>query len=241
MKFSIITPSLNQGEFIKDCIESVLSQNYNNFEHIIVDGGSTDNTINIIKNYSHLKLLTGSDSGPASAINRGFKVASGDILAWLNCDDYYDSNVFEKILNVFKSNLNVKFVYGNLTFVNKEKKIVKRDKTKRFNFNSLINISPDIRQPCSFYKKGLVEQVQYLNENIKIVFDLDFFIKMSKISEPYYIDENLAFYRDHDSTLTRVNIRKQGWEIYKVCRKYNAKLFTPVTRLILYRLIKGNL
>ena len=114
MKISIITPSLNQGNYIKDCIESVINQNYNNFEHIIIDGDSDDNTFEVINNYNHLRVVREKDSGPASAINKGFKLASGEIVAWLNADDYYDSNVLQKINSVFEENPKVEFVYGNL-------------------------------------------------------------------------------------------------------------------------------
>lgn len=239
MKISIITPSLNQGNYIKDCIESVINQNYNNFEHIIIDGDSDDNTFEVINNYNHLRVVREKDSGPASAINKGFKLASGEIVAWLNADDYYDSNVLQKINSVFEENPKVEFVYGNLTFVNEKKNILFRDKSKSFSYDSLINKSPDIRQPSSFYKTDLIKKVKYLDEDLKIVFDYDLFIKMAKISEPFYTDENISFYRDYPDTITRKNVRKQALEIWKVSMRHGGKLISPITKLVLYRLIKG--
>lgn len=239
MKFSIITPSLNQGKFIRDCIESVLNQNNNDFEHIIVDGESKDNTNDILSEYQHLKIICEKDTGPADAINKGFKAAIGEIIAWLNADDYYDKNVFNIINDIFENRAGAEFVYGNLTFVDLNKNILLKDVTKEFNYNSLINISPDIRQPCSFFKNTLLQKAGFINENLKIVFDYDLFIRMIKYTKPIYVNQNLSFYRDYSDTITRKNIRKQGFEIFKVSQSHGGKLFSPVTKISLKRILKG--
>lgn len=241
MRFSVITPSLNQGRFIADCIDSVLRQDYDDIEHIIVDGGSSDETSEVLKGYSHLKIITGIDSGPANAINKGFRIASGEVLSWLNADDYYEEKVFGKLNLLFKENSDLQFLYGNLTFVDINKNILYKDKTRKFDFDSLVNTSPDIRQPCSFYRRELVVKANFLNEKIKTVFDYDLFIKMSKHTVPFYLDENLAYYRDYADTLTRKNIRIQGMEIFKISRSYGARLFSPLTKISLKRILKGKL
>jgi|WetSurMetagenome_2_1015567.scaffolds.fasta_scaffold151592_2 glycosyltransferase involved in cell wall biosynthesis len=229
LKFSIITPSYNQGQFIKDTIESVISQQYNNIEHIVIDGGSTDNTIGILKEYSHLKWFSDSDNGPANAINKGVRIAKGDIIAWINSDDYYEENVFCDIANIFEKNPEINFVYGNLTFVNEIKKILRIEKTERYDVRNFIHKNADgLRQPCSFFKKRLFEKVNGLDENLKCVFDYDLFIKMLLITNPYYLDKNIAYYRDYGSTLTRKNLKTQGIEIIKVARKYGAKLYDKI-------------
>ena len=94
-KISIVTPSYNSAKFIEDCIQSVLKQNYPNFEHIVIDGGSTDGTVEILKQYPHLKWISEPDEGQSDALNKGFKMAEGDILGWLNADDVYLKNVFQ--------------------------------------------------------------------------------------------------------------------------------------------------
>jgi len=88
VKISIITPTLNHAQYIEDTILSVKNQDYSDFEHIIIDGGSTDGTVDILKKYPHLIWISEKDSGQSNAINKGFKMASGDILAWINSDDY---------------------------------------------------------------------------------------------------------------------------------------------------------
>lgn len=229
LKFSIITPSYNHGRFIKDTIESVMSQNYENIEHIVMDGGSRDNTIGVLKKYTHLKWFSEPDNGPASAINKGVRIAKGDIIAWINSDDYYEENVFYDIASIFEENPEVSFVYGNLTFVDERKKILRIEKTGRYDVGNFIHKNADgLRQPCTFFKKSLFEKVGSLDENLKCVFDYDLFIKMLLITKPFYIDKNIAYYRDYGNTITRKNFETQGKEIIKVARRYGAKLYDGI-------------
>ena len=120
LKFSIITPSLNQGRFIRDNIESVLAQKYELMEHIIIDGGSSDNTLKILSEYKHLIWKSEKDLGPADAINKGLRIATGDIVAWINSDDFYEIGIFDIINNIFE-NKKFEIVIGNLTFVDEKK------------------------------------------------------------------------------------------------------------------------
>ena len=122
LKFSIITPSFNQGRFIADAIESVASQKYSNLEHIIIDAQSTDETKNVVDGYSHLshlKWISEPDDGQTDAINKGFKLASGDIVAWLNADDYYDELSSEPWYSVGENDIFPeefrRFLIGNKT------------------------------------------------------------------------------------------------------------------------------
>jgi glycosyltransferase involved in cell wall biosynthesis len=230
MKFSIITPSFNQGKYIKDTIESILNQNYADFEHIIVDGGSTDNTLNVLKSYPHLKWISEKDKGPSDAINKGFRMSSGEILSWINADDYYEVNILSDLNKVF-SESKTEFVYGNLTFVDENKKIIKIDKTKEYSLDHFINISSDItRQPSTFFTKKLYYEVGGLDEDLKLVFDYELFVRFLYKTKPYYLDKNLAYYRDHDETLTRLNFRRQAKEIFKVSRRNKGKLFSPINK-----------
>src|ERR1700755_1492305 len=94
MKISIITPSYNQGRFIEDAILSVLSQGYPDFEHIVIDNCSTDNTLDVLKKYPHVKWVSEPDRGQSNALNKGFGLSTGDVLGWLNCDDFYLPGAF---------------------------------------------------------------------------------------------------------------------------------------------------
>jgi glycosyltransferase involved in cell wall biosynthesis len=238
MKISIITPSFNHGRFIQDTIESVLDQKYDNFEHIIIDGGSTDNTLDIISSYKHIKWISEKDSGSASAINKGLNIADGDIISWLNSDDYYDSNVFQRIVEVLSNNTDINFIYGNQTFVNENKVVTLKDKTIPPDLDYLLNYSADIiRQSAIFFTKSLLNKVGNLDIRLKCVFDYDLFLRMIKIAHPFYINDNFAFVRDYPSTISRKYVRKQGIEIIKTSWKYGGNLTSRLVLNALYRKI----
>jgi len=239
LKFTVITPSLNQGIYIRDTIETVLDQNYNNIEHIIIDGCSTDSTLQILKEYPQLIWISEPDRGAANAINKGIKMAKGEIISWLNSDDYYDKNVLRDIAEIFWKNKEIDFVYGNLTFVDENKKLIRIDKTEKYDIDYLIHKDPNIiRQPCTFFRKKLLDKVGLLDEELKCVFDYDLFLRMLRITNPYYINKNITFYRDYKNTLTRKYIRLQGSEIIKVARKNGAKI---TDKIILSSFIKKKL
>jgi glycosyltransferase involved in cell wall biosynthesis len=235
-KLSIITPSFNQGKFIRDTIESVLSQNYENFEHIIIDALSTDNTIGILKEYGHLKWISEKDNGPANALNKGFNIATGEILAWINSDDYYESNVFPSVASVFNSDPAVQFLCGDLTIIDEKGEILVKDKTHHFDKKYLTKTLSDVvRQPATFFTRSLLDKSGLLDESYKIVFDYELFVRMLCFTNPYFMSKNLAYYRSHDQSITNNNIRGQSLEIMKVSFIHGAK---PWDKIILRNIKK---
>jgi glycosyltransferase involved in cell wall biosynthesis len=238
LKISVITPSLNQGKYINDTINSVHNQSYSNFEHIIIDGQSKDGTIDILKSYKHLKWISDKDNGPANAINKGFRLADGDILTWINADDYYDADVFSFISEFFTEYKDVNFLSGNLTYIDEYRNILFKDKTYNFDYNYLISVSADVvRQPSTFFTKKILSEIGLLNESLRLVFDYDLFVRMLKIYKPFFIDRNFAFYRDYKNTLTRKHLRRQAFEIYKVSRKNGGKLFSNLNKQNLKKIL----
>lgn len=235
-RFSIITPTLNQSKYIRQMIESVLSQDYENKELIVIDGGSSDGTQNILSEYKEIIWISEPDTGAANALNKGFKIAGGDIIAWLNSDDYYDKNAIKTISKVFEIDENLDLVYGNLTFVDEFGKKLLYEKTEEYKLETLVRKYADIvRQPCTFFKRELLDKVGCLDESLKCVFDYDIFIRFLKIARPKYVDANIAFYRDYKDTLTRKFIRRQGKEIIKVSRRNGARIYD---KIVLSSLIK---
>jgi len=122
-KISIVTPSFNSAKFIEDCIQSVLNQNYLNFEHIIIDGGSTDGTIEI-KKYPHLKWISEPDEGIYDAMNKGIKLSSGEIIGILNSDDFYEPNIFMSIATIFRKDPKIALVHGDMKIIYNDNKVV---------------------------------------------------------------------------------------------------------------------
>lgn len=238
IKISIITPSFNQGKYIIDNIESILSQNYDNFEHIVIDGGSTDDTLSILKKYSHIKWLSEKDEGPVDAIIKGINLSKGKIITWVNSDDYLFPNVLSTIDKAF-SDKDIQVVVGNMTCVTPDKKFMySTDYREKYYYDYLVRVNSDIiTQPSTFFLKDLFNKTCGFNKNLKFVWDYDLFLKMFKLSPPVFIDKSIAYQRIYDETISRNNAREQAKEMFKVARENGAKITDPIMKLILKRYI----
>ncbi len=237
-KISIITPSYNQAHYIERTIKSVMTQNFSNFEHIIVDAGSTDGTMDILKKYQHLKWISEKDDGQGDAINKGFSLASGDIYAWLNSDDYYDDNIFQLIVNAF-CNENCDFLYGDITYVDESESNLGKRSGDKISYKKLLKDPDIIRQPSTFWTKELWDKVAPIDISLNVVMDLDLFLRMTKIAKIYYLPFNLSFFRYYKSNKTLSLSRQQVKEIIKVISRHK-KCFHPFTyKLLVTRYLKS--
>ena len=172
MKASIITVCFNSSKTIFDCIDSVNNQTYASLEHIFIDANSEDETPNIIKKYSKrdLRFVSESDNGIYDAMNKGVKIATGDFICFLNSDDFYSSNnVIENVSKLFiKNNLDV--VYGNIDYVNSQKKYIRTFKSPS-NFRNILN-GFQIPHPAIFIKSSYLKNMNYpFDPNLKIASD----------------------------------------------------------------------
>jgi len=204
-KISIIMPSYNQGQFIEESIQSVINQNYPNLEFIIIDGDSNDNTVEIIKKYQNdiTFWVSEKDNGQTHAINKGFKIATGDIITWLCSDDTYLSETLLTVGKHFRKNNSADFVYGNARAVNINGETIKEIRCLKFNILSFLARVNTIPQPASFYRKKILDTVGYLDESLYLGMDYDFFAKISlhgfKIQ---FLNKTLATYRYHANSKT---------------------------------------
>ena len=164
-KISIVTPSFNQGKFIEETIRSVLLQGYPNFEYIIIDGGSTDGSLEIIKKYAKwiTYSVSESDNGQTHAINKGFKRATGEIVAWLNSDDYYQYSTLSCIAKFFANNDQVDFIYGDLKWVDGNGKTFGKLVPDEFDIIKLLFYCLIPQQSC-FWRSSVFKDIGYLNE-----------------------------------------------------------------------------
>lgn len=223
-KFSILTPSFNQGSFIEKTILSVLNQNYENFEHIIIDGGSTDNTIEVLKKYPHIKWVSEKDDGQADALNKGLKLATGNIIGWINSDDFYEDDIFISVARIFNST-NIHWVIGNMNELNIIKKTVTKIDCLLPTFNLLLKNPDIVKQPPSFYTKEIINKVGGWDPELYMVMDLDLWLKISKITPPVKINIVLANFVIHEHQKTNIsNINKQLKEIIYVLKKQGASI-----------------
>lgn len=205
-KISIITPSFNQGKYIEKTILSITSQNYPNLEYIIMDGGSSDNTLEIINKYREYITYWESkpDNGQSDAIKRGFEISTGDILAYINSDDFYLPGTFLKIADAFENNPSVKWITGNGIYVNENEVTIRKNnyfpplicpKTMLYGGNCFF-------QPATFWKRELYFSVGGIDQKINYSFDFDLFLKFLLIEKPLKLNYEVAAFRMHPTSKT---------------------------------------
>jgi glycosyltransferase involved in cell wall biosynthesis len=214
-KITIVTPSYNQGQYIEQTICSVLDQNYPNFEYIIIDGGSTDNTVDIIKYYANKQQATSNkqlisywvsepDHGQAHAINKGLDKVTGDVFNWLNSDDYYEKGALLHIGNYFANNPETEVLCGfTRCFFEKNGATshTYRMGLKKSAVDTLLNI--EMNQPGTFYRTNIVKKLDGINESLRYVFDNELWMKyLCKygVKNIKLIDNLIAHFRLHSDS-----------------------------------------
>lgn len=203
LKISIITPSYNQAQYLEECILSIIHQNYPSIEHIIIDGNSTDNSIEIIKKYNnHIKYwISEPDKGQSNAINKGLKLATGDIIAWINSDDKLYSNALHKINNAFQEHSFDIYCGATRLFNQKKIQIVYPHQN---DFLLQLPSRMPTPQPSVFFRKSVFEKTGFLNESLHYAMDMEYLLKTQilhsfKIS---FTNEILSEYRLHPHSKT---------------------------------------
>jgi len=227
---SIITPVLNGKEYIESTINSVERQTYSNIEYIIIDGGSTDGTVDVIKSYqnefSHrYRWVSQDDESMYEAVNEGLSLASGSILAYLNSDDLYDDNeVVKKVVKFFEKNPDVGWVYSDVHIIDQNDNILYTYKKPEFNWKEFASIDWSyIPQPTTFWRKEVVEQLNGFDDSFKMASDYDFFLRAGKDFKGNKLPFIVARFRKHSGSLTsqRQDINRQ--EMARIKDKHSVK------------------
>lgn len=206
-KISIVTPSFNQGKYLEKAIISVLDQNYPNIEYIIIDGGSTDNSVEIINKYeSHLKYwVSEPDRGQSNALNKGFARATGDLLSWLNSDDYLLPGALQTVASLSVSEPNAALFVGGGLFVDAQgREIDRKLPAQDLSFESLLTWLDDFHfiQPSCFFTPKAWQVCGPLDERIHMAMDLDLWLKFGRFFRFARTDALLSCARLHDSAKT---------------------------------------
>jgi glycosyltransferase involved in cell wall biosynthesis len=209
-KITLVTPSFNQGPFIEETIRSVLQQNYPNLQYIIIDGGSSDNTIDIIKKYeSQLYYwISEPDRGMYDALNKGFAKSSGQILGWINSDDVFYGGALHKIADVFNKLDKVLWVTGKCGYIDRYGTNTRTAKTKIYNQELLTKgfykapYSYLVNQNAVFWRRELWEKVDGCDTNMKLAGDFALWTKFAKYTELYFIDYVFSAFRRHGKNLS---------------------------------------
>lgn len=221
-KITIVTPSFNQGRFLEETITSVLGQGYPNLEYIIMDGGSTDNSVDIIRKYAaHLAhWQSEKDNGQAAAINAGFARATGDILGWLNSDDLYLPGALAHAASHLDITQNQLLCGNCFHFVQDNARSFGTDIAGDHASKNLL-IYDYVNQPSTFWTRKTWETVGTLNESLHFTFDWDWFIRAYQHPAAYLTTAKyLSMYRLHDAHKTGSGGDRRNSELAQIMDRY---------------------
>lgn len=224
---SIVIPSFNQGIFIENTLKSIIGQSYKNYEIIVMDGGSSDQTVEILKKYDkYIKYwVSEPDQGQADAIKKGFNLASGNVFSWLNSDDIYLPETLQIIADTFKNNL-ADIVYGNKLIIDQDNKVIAhRILTKFLPPPILQNYKYGgfgIYQPAAFWSREIYFKSGGVDSSFKFCMDNDLFISFVVSSARFfYVNQFLAGFRIHGSSKTSVLRNVAAEELIQIEKRYN--------------------
>ncbi|QWD62360.1 glycosyltransferase family 2 protein [Polynucleobacter sp. MWH-UH25E] len=222
LTISVITPSYNQADFLEETIQSVLSQNYPYLEYIIIDGGSDDGSVDIIKKYQNniYHWVSERDGGQSEAINKGLRLATGDIVCWLNSDDLLMPNTLKTIAHYFQENSDAQFIYGN--------GVVFHDDCSKKEVNcqpgrvdrKMLGYCDPIQQPSTFWRREIHSKLGYLDEDLFFTMDWDWFVRVASFYPLHYLPINFSKYRIHKDHKTGNGGVRRAEEIHAIVKKY---------------------
>lgn len=211
---SVVTPSYKQGQFIEETIRSVLLQGYPNLEYIVIDGGSTDDTVEVIRKYeSWLSYwVTESDRGQSHAVNKGFARCTGELMGWLNSDDIYLMGTIQTIVQEFRARPDAYLVYGDALCTDKESQPLWVFKSRETSLLAKLEYWRGwyIPQPAVFFKRDLYRHIGELEEGFHYALDYDYFVRAAFHYRFHYLPAVLATYRRHEASKTG------NWETQKI-------------------------
>jgi glycosyltransferase involved in cell wall biosynthesis len=242
---SIITPSYNQVDYIEQTIRSVVNQSYPNIEYIIIDGGSTDGSINIIRQYEkHLAFwVSEKDNGQTDAVNKGIAKCKGEIIAYINSDDLYELNTVELIVNAYLKNPSAAVYYGKCATINEQGTRIKdyEGGPTSFQFLQTKSMLPHIYQPACFFNSKIASRRPLFIE--KYCIDYELLLHLSQSFAFEFINEPIAQYRVHSETRTNLEqdfiMRDKfsiqlrygaGWRVRWNLLKYSIKNWLGLTK-----------
>jgi len=230
MKITVITPSFNQGAFIERTIRSILEQEFDGeLEYLIIDGGSTDNTIEILKKYEdRLSWISEKDNGLADAVNKGFRMATGEIIGWLNSDDLYRPGTLKLVADFFSHHPECMWLYGKCRIIDENDREIYKGVTtyknlllNTFSYGRLMTENY-ISQPAVFFRKKLVEEAGELRTDLRFAMDYDLWLRFGKLYPAAVVRGYISDFRRHSGSLSENYTARQFAEQYEVAKANGA-------------------
>ena len=228
----MVVPSLNQGRYLRQCLESIVSQGYGNLELLVIDGGSTDESLSVIREYKRaIKYWTSKrDRGQSDAINKGFARATGELVAWLNADDFYLPEAFARVAEAYAADPAAPFYFGDGVRVDEAGTVMSNffpPGTLRFDRQALVMGLNYILQPSTFINRRFLEQVGYLDAGLRYGMDSDIWMRLSSVGAPRAIASVLSASREYGATKTATGSFGRIEELRQISMKHSGLPMTP--------------
>jgi len=215
IRVSIITPSYNQGKYLEQTIQSVLNQTYSNIEYLVIDGGSIDNSIDIIKKYEKkiAYWLSKPDNGQADAVNKGFKLANGDLVCWVNSDDILYPDYIASRVRQFEESPDTDMIYGDIE-QGSDPSIKRLRKGRQTSIKHMLKYAEcPIPQQSAMWRRSVIEKIGYLAPQWHVILDREYFIRMAANRLIKYVPGAVAFFRNHEHSKSIVDKLKWAEEL----------------------------
>jgi len=228
-RVSIVTPSYNQAEYIEETIRSVLLQGYPDLEYIIMDGGSTDGSVDIIRKYEPwlAHWVSGPDQGQTHAINQGWEHATGEVLAYLNSDDYYLPGTVAVVVHGFDVNPQAGMIYGTALVIDETDKPLRVWKGRTFNLETMLTIGSIVPQPSTFFARHALESVGFLDEQWQMIMDYELCIRIGQKFPTVCLPVTSAKFRDHVHSKTHAHYEEIAGELIRWLRTFSPPRVHP--------------
>jgi glycosyltransferase involved in cell wall biosynthesis len=229
-KVTIVTPSYNQGRYLEATICSVLEQDYPNLEYIIMDGGSTDNSVEIIRAYADRLAgwVSEKDKGQTDAINKGFARANGDILAWINSDDTYAPGAIRQAVEYLQAHPEAGMVYGDAHYIDENGRVIGSFPAAQTDYDRLRRGYVHIPQQSSFFRADLWRSVGPLDPSFYFAMDYDLWVRLAGLAPLHYVPRTWANFRLHSGAKTIAADDRCWPEMLRVHRRLGGSPIAPI-------------
>ena len=231
---TVVTPTYNQARFISQAVESVREQKYPDLEHLVIDGLSTDDTLDVLAPYAdELTIVSEADSGQTEAINKGLRRATSDVICWLNSDDYLLPGALHAVGEFFAAHPDVTWVTGDGVIVDGEGRPIQapvrfyKQILRRFPPSVYLGMANSVVQPATFWRRSVHEDLGYLDESLHYTMDYDWWLRLLETGRPGKINKALCGFRIHDASKSGTLFQEMLEEDYETLQAHKS---SPVLR-----------
>lgn len=238
MKISLLTPSYNQAAFLEQNIQSILSQGLgDSVEHIVMDGGSTDGSVDILRKYPHLIWKSEKDCGQAHALNKALTISTGDIIGWVNSDDMLPAGSLLMVIDFFRNHPDCHVLVGNLKVIDENSDILYTIPAQEVTFDGLLNGVACVTQTSTFFRRSAFDAVGNFNESLHFCMDHEFLLRVAKNFRVYTIDADLGIFRRYAESKTGSNAIEFIKDRVAIRRIHGGRMLSRSNIMIAYMLI----